>query len=944
MSLDTFGSRAVLSVGESRYQIRRLSALEDLGDISRLPYSIKVLLENLVRHEDGELVTAADIAALAAWPRHTESTGEVAFTPERVLLQDFTGVPAVVDLAALRDALADMGGDPSLVNPQVPVELVIDHSVIVDVSGRPDAFAANAAIELKRNVERYRLLRWAQQAFRRFSVVPPDTGICHQVNLEYLARVVFATEEGEAFPDTLVGTDSHTPMVNGLGVLGWGVGGIEAEAAMLGRPLPMPIPAVVGVDLTGELSPTATATDLVLTVAELLRRHGVVGKFVEFTGPGLSGLRAEHRATLGNMAPEYGATCAICPIDEATLSYLRLTGRKEEHVALVERYAKEQGMFHERGAGALDYSERVVLDLSTVEPSIAGPSRPQDRTSLSRARGAFRAALARLEPKAIAQGTSAGIWPAGEVAHGSPEEASAQSFPASDPPSSMAGVSGDGAPDPVLRTTIPQDVVRIPRPVPTVIGGEHVTVDDGHVVIAALTSCTNTSNPQVMVGAGLLAQRAVARGLRSKPWVKTSLAPGSRVVTEYLERAGLIEPLAQLGFDLVGYGCTTCIGNSGPLLPGVAEAVGSGHLAVCAVLSGNRNFEGRIHSEVRMNYLASPPLVVAYALAGTMDVNLLTDPLGTTPKGEPVWLRDLWPRPDEIDAVVRSVLGRDQFIRSYATLYDGDERWAALDTGGGTRFAWQPDSTYVQRPPFLAGAGREVPKVADIHGARVLAVLGDSTTTDHISPASWIPPKGPAGRYLRERGVRPSDFNSFGARRGNHDVMIRGTFANVRLRNALVPGVEGGMTKHQPSGQTLEIFDAAERYRAEGVPLVILAGKEYGSGSSRDWAAKGTLLLGVRAVLAESFERIHRSNLIGMGVLPLQFTSGASVASLNLTGMECFDITGLEDVTAGDGPALRVLADGRDVPMVARLDTPSEREHYRHGGILPFVLRDLARK
>jgi aconitate hydratase len=949
MTTDTFGAQETLRVGDDDYRIWRLSALDGIADVDRLPYSIKVLLENVLRHEGVPTITADDVAALAAWSPGAASVGDVAFTPERVLLQDFTGVPAVVDLAVLRDALADLGGDATLVNPRVPVELVIDHSVIAEVSGTRDAFAANASIEYERNVERYRLLRWAQQAFERFAVVPPDTGICHQVNLEYLARVVFATEDGDAFPDTLVGTDSHTPMVNGLGVLGWGVGGIEAEAAMLGQPLPMPTPAVVGVVLTGALVPTATATDLVLTMAELLRRHGVVGKFVEFTGPGVGALRAEHRATLGNMTPEYGATCAICPIDAVTLDYLRLTGRSPAHVALVERYAKEQGLFHEPDAPMPRFSEVVTLDLSTIEPSIAGPSRPQDRVALSKARRAFRTALAGLEPDAVPAlaRDEAGAPPV--VVDGSPEDASAKSFPASDPPAAMAGLSGDGEPDPVLQVATAPDVVaddrelvRAPRPVSAELGAERVDIDDGHVVIAAITSCTNTSNPDVMVAAGLLAQRAAERGLRPKPWVKTSLAPGSRVVTDYLERAGLLEPLARLGFDLVGYGCTTCIGNSGPLLAGVSDAVATGHLAVCAVLSGNRNFDGRIHAEVRMNYLASPPLVVAYALAGTMDIDLAVEPLGVTPAGEPVLLTDLWPAPADVAAVVHDALDREQFTRSYASLYEGDERWAALESGTGTRFAWDTSSSYVRRPPFVDGIDREVPQIVDVVGARALAVLGDSVTTDHISPAGSIPAAGPAGRYLLDRGVQPLDFNSFGARRGNHDVMVRGTFANVRLRNALAAGVEGGFTRHLPSGEQLTIFAAAQRYFAEGVPLVVLAGKDYGSGSSRDWAAKGTMLLGVRAVLAESYERIHRSNLIGMGVLPLQFAPGSSVEVLGLTGEESFDILGLAALADGDDTALRVLADGRALPVVARLDTPNEREHYRHGGILPFVLRDLA--
>jgi aconitate hydratase len=948
MTLDSFGARGMLEVGDDRYRIWRLAALQDVSDLARLPYSIKVLLENVLRHENGREISADQVAALARWPADAGSAGELAFSPERVLLQDFTGVPAVVDLAALRDALADLGGDPALVNPKVPVELVIDHSVIAEVSGSPDAFAANAAIEFERNLERYQLLRWAGRAFERFTVVPPDTGICHQVNLEYLARVVFATDEGEAFCDTLVGTDSHTPMVNGLGVLGWGVGGIEAEAAMLGQPLSLPMPAVVGVELSGELPDRATATDLVLTMAELLRRHGVVGKFVEFTGPGLSALSPEHRATLGNMAPEYGATCAISPIDARTLDYLRLTGRSAAHVALVERYAKEQGLFHEPDGDQPIFSETLVLDLSSIEPSIAGPSRPQDRVLLSRARRAFRVALARLEPEAVTGArVEDSVLP--EMAGNSPEEASAESFPASDSPSAMAGMTAVGAPDPLLQRLPsegggagPSELARVGRPVRTEVAGRPEVIDDGHVVIAAITSCTNTSNPQVMVAAGLLAKRAVEKGLRPRPWVKTSLAPGSRVVTDYLSRAGLTEPLAELGFHLVGYGCTTCIGNSGPLLPGVAEAVRERHLAVCAVLSGNRNFEGRIHSEVRMNYLASPPLVVAYALAGTMDIDLTTEPLGLTPHGEAVLLADLWPSSAEIDEVVRKVLGRDQFTSSYASLYDGGAGWAALDVSSGTRFSWQPVSTYVKRPPFLDGVGREVPDVFDVLGARALAVLGDSVTTDHISPAGSIPTTGPAGRWLLDHGVARRDFNSFGARRGNHEVMLRGTFANVRLRNALVPGIEGGVTRHLPSGEQLSIFEAAQRYHDEGVSLVVLAGKDYGSGSSRDWAAKGTMLLGVRVVLAESFERIHRSNLIGMGVLPIQFAVGTSATSLGLTGEESFDVLGLDAVVAGADSALRVLADGRELPVIARLDTPSERAHYRHGGILPFVLRELA--
>ncbi len=944
MRLDSFGGRGELVVGEKSYQIFRLSALSNLAEIDRLPYSIKILLENLLRHEDGRLITAGDVASLAKWPGK-DGEAVVSFTPERVLLQDFTGVPAIVDLAGLRDSLFDFKGDPSLVNPLVPVELVIDHSVIAELSGTPDAFAFNASLENERNVERYRLLRWAQRAFDRFAVVPPDTGICHQVNLEYLSRVVFATEEGEAYPDTLVGTDSHTPMVNGLGVLGWGVGGIEAEAAMLGQPLPMPMPAVVGVKLVGELQAGVTATDLVLTIAELLRRHGVVGKFVEFCGPGLSALRVEHRATLGNMSPEYGATCAISPIDEVTLDYLRLTGRRPEQVELVEHYAKEQGLFYGAGSEIPNFSEMIDFDLSNVEPSISGPARPQDRIPLSRAKESFRISLSKLEPSAVSdRQVNASAFR--EFAGSSPEEASAESFPASDPPSKMSSMGSSGSPDPELVESmdVSDEHVRISREVAAQVAGQEVAIDDGHVVIAAITSCTNTSNPQVMIRAGLLARRAVELGLQPKPWVKTSLAPGSRVVSDYLKRSGLMEPLERLGFHLVGYGCTTCIGNSGPLLEGVSGAVAEGHLAVAAVLSGNRNFEGRIHPEVRMNYLASPMLVVAYALAGTVDIDLVSEPLSLTREGTPVFLRDLWPDLAEIDAVVNSSLDRDLFVASYSSVFEGDERWAALETGTGTRFSWEEDSTYVHRPPFLDGVSLDVGELSDIRGARVLAVLGDSVTTDHISPAGSIPRDGPAGRYLIEHGVEQKDFNSFGARRGNHEVMIRGTFANVRLRNALVPGVEGGFTRFLPSGEQLTIFEASQRYGEEGIPLIVLAGKEYGSGSSRDWAAKGTMLLGVRAVIAESYERIHLSNLIGMGVLPLQFEQGASVSSLGLTGEESFEISGIEAVANQGSGNIKVLADGRPIPVRARLDTPVERAHYRHGGILPFVLRELAQR
>ncbi|HXQ89970.1 MAG TPA: aconitate hydratase AcnA [Acidimicrobiales bacterium] len=890
-SADTFSSRSTIAVGDRRFAVHRLDALAGLFDIGRLPYAMKVLLENLLRHEDGHQVHAADIEAVAGWANRqasgATSNTEIAFTPERVLMQDFTGVPGVVDLAAMRDALTVLGGDPHSINPLVPVELVIDHSVIAESSGLDSSFATNVDIEYGRNIERYQLLRWAQQAFDGFRVVPPGTGICHQVNLEYLARVVFATEDGQAFPDTLVGTDSHTTMVNGLGVLGWGVGGIEAEAAMLGQPLTMLVPPVVGLRLTGALPEGTTATDLVLTIAQLLRAHGVVGKFVEVHGPGLAQLPLENRATIGNMAPEYGATCVIFPIDDVTLRYLRFTGRDEAHVALVEAYAKEQGLFHRVGDVEPVFSESVALDLSTVEPSLAGPSRPQDRVSLSDTKAGFR--------RALASGTRGDAGPALRVASARLE------------------------------------------------GATPVEVADGHVVIAAITSCTNTSNPQVMLAAGLLAQKAVARGLRSQPWVKTSLAPGSRVVMDYYERAGLRAPLEELGFQLVGFGCTTCIGNSGPLLPGVSEAVHDGDLSVAAVLSGNRNFEGRIHPDVRLNYLASPPLVVAYALAGTMDIDLTSEPLGTDAQGDPVYLRDLWPTPAEVSAVIEDAVTSEMFRERYASVFEGDDRWKDIDTSQGDTFNWEARSTYVLKPPFFEGFSPEPSAVADIVGARVLAVLGDSVTTDHISPAGSIRPSSPAGVYLTDHGVEPSEFNSYGARRGNHEVMMRGTFANVRLRNLLAPGTEGGVTRLLPGGEQMSIYDAAMRYRAEGVPLVVLAGREYGSGSSRDWAAKGPALLGVRAVIAESFERIHRSNLLGMGILPLQFTEGTSTASLGLSGEEVFDIAGLDALRAGDVlKELTVRAGAVEFNARVRIDTPMEAEYFRHGGILAYVLRQLA--
>jgi aconitate hydratase len=887
---DSFGARGRLPVGDTSYEIYRIDALADRYDIARLPYSIKVVLENLLRHEDGVAVRPADIEAVAAWGDRPERHGlgggdatEIALTPERVLMQDFTGVPGVVDLAAMRDALGALGGDPSKVNPLVPVELVIDHSVIAEASGTSGAYDENVDIEYQRNIERYQLLRWAQQAFDGFRVVPPGTGICHQVNLEYLSRVVFATEDGRAYCDTLVGTDSHTTMVNGLGVLGWGVGGIEAEAAMLGQPLSLLLPPVVGFRLTGEQAPGTTATDLVLTITHLLRQHGVVGKFVEFYGPGVAAVPLANRATIGNMSPEYGATCAIFPIDEVTLAYLRFTGRDDHHVELVEAYAREQGMFHQPDGVEPVFTETIELDLSTVVPSIAGPSRPQDLVTLAGAGTAFRTALGRDQrsgPAALADGSI-------------------------------------------------------------------VEVGDGAVVVAAITSCTNTSNPQVMVAAGLVAKRAVELGLTPRPWVKTTLAPGSRVVMDYLDRAGLTEPLARIGFDLVGFGCTTCIGNSGPLLPGVSEAVHGHDLSVASVLSGNRNFEGRIHPDVRMNYLASPPLVVAYALAGTMDIDLTTDPLGTGSDGTPVYLSDLWPSSEEVTEMIRSSLTSDMFRRRYGSVFDGDERWAGVETATGDTFGWDRSSTYVLRPTFLEGLSMTPAKVTEVTGARVLAKLGDSVTTDHISPAGNISPSTPAGHYLADKGVGRADFNSYGARRGNHEVMVRGTFANVRLRNQLAPGTEGGITVHLPDGEQTSIFEAAERYAAEGIPLVVLAGKEYGSGSSRDWAAKGTALLGIRAVIAESYERIHRSNLIGMGVLPLQYADGQSAASLGLSGHEVFAITGLEPLNEGTAPknvAVRAEDGDRVVEFEARvrIDTPMEAEYYRSGGILAFMLRQMA--
>ncbi len=936
MSTDSFGARAALTVGERRFEIFRLDALQERFDVARLPFSLKILLENLLRTEGNGAVVADDIEALAAWDPGDGPSKEIAFTPARVLMQDFTGVPAIVDLAAMRDAIAAMGGDPAKINPLVPAELVIDHSVQVDAFGTRDAFRRNAEREFERNQERYAFLRWGQGAFDNFRVVPPDTGIVHQVNLEYLSRVVFSDEErGLVYPDTLVGTDSHTTMVNGLGVLGWGVGGIEAEAAMLGQPMSMLIPQVLGVELHGELPEGTTATDLVLTVTELLRAKGVVGMFVEFHGAGLEKLPIADRATIGNMSPEFGSTCAIFPIDAETLRYLEITGRPAEQIELVEAYAREQGLWHDADSETPAYSDELRLDLSTVEPSLAGPKRPQDRVPLAKAPSAFREALRGIVPD-----------------YDGCDEASAASFPSSDPPASNApGHSSvrrasDYSPSSRSRgaeewrsgASRPESGAQVVA----LADGTQTRLDHGHVVIAAITSCTNTSNPSVMIGAGILARNAVARGLTRRPWVKTSLAPGSRVVTEYLDRAGLTEPLEQLGFNLVGYGCTTCIGNSGPLPPEISKAVNDNDLAVVSVLSGNRNFEGRINADVKMNYLASPPLCVAYAIAGTMDVDIVNDPLGEDGDGGPVYLRDVWPSEQEVAETVERAVRSDMFRKSYAEVFDGDERWNSLEIPTGDRYAWS-ESTYVRQPPFFADLPKEPAPLSDFEGARVLALLGDSVTTDHISPAGSIKRDGPAGAYLREHGVEPADFNSYGSRRGNHEVMMRGTFANIRLRNQLAAGTEGGVTRHLPDGEEMSIYDAAMRYAADGVPLVVLGGKEYGSGSSRDWAAKGTLLLGVRAVIAQSFERIHRSNLVGMGVLPLEFADGASAESLGLSGEEEFALTGLAG-PLNDGELPReatVVAGEKEFRVRLRIDTPNEAEYFRHGGILQYVLRQL---
>ena len=884
---NSFGARQPLTVGGTQYQIFRLDAVGD-ERVHQLPYSLKVLLENLLRHEDGVNISADDITALAGWDAKAKPETEIAFTPARVILQDFTGVPAVVDLAAMRDAVVKLGGRAAAINPLSPAELVIDHSVQVDHFGTAGSLNENNAIEFQRNKERYSFLRWGQEAFDDFRVVPPNTGIVHQVNLEFLSRVVFDSErDGQriAYPDTLVGTDSHTTMINGLGILGWGVGGIEAEAAMLGQPITMLIPQVVGFELKGELSEGATATDLVLTVTQMLRERGVVGKFVEFFGDGLDHLPLADRATLGNMSPEFGSTCAVFPIDGETLRYLELSGRSAERVRLVEAYAKEQGLW--RGQTRANFSDTLALELGTVEPSLAGPKRPQDRIPLRSAAVKFKELMA---PVSTERG---------------------------DAPAPAATVSGRS---------------------------ETYELTDGAVVIAAITSCTNTSNPAVMVGAGLLARNAVAKGLQSKPWVKTSLAPGSKVVTEYLTKTDLLDDLEQLGFNVVGYGCTTCIGNSGPLPAEVAEAIQANDLVGCSVLSGNRNFEGRIHPLVRMNFLASPPLVVAYALAGNMHVDLYKEPLGKDQEGNPVYLRDIWPSTREIHDLISTSIDARMFASSYAGVFDGDENWNGLDVAAGETYAWDETSTYVKNPPYFEGMTLKPDAVADIQGARVLALLGDSVTTDHISPAGAIATDGPAGDYLRELGVEPKDFNSYGSRRGNHEVMMRGTFANIRLRNQLAPGTEGGWTVHVPSGEQLSIFEASSRYREDGVPLVVIGGKEYGSGSSRDWAAKGTKLLGVQAVLVESYERIHRSNLIGMGVLPLQFLDGESAGSLGLDGHESFDIQGIDEGRADQVSVTATKADGAKITFQAhvRIDTPKEQEYYVNGGILQYVLRQLA--
>jgi aconitate hydratase len=940
MSSDSFGARSTLAVSGRDYEVFRLDALQERLDVARLPYSIKVLLENVLRLEDGVSVSAADVEAIAGWDAKAEPSVEIPFQPARVLMQDFTGVPAVVDLAAMRDAMEEIGGDPAAINPLVDVDLVIDHSVQVDAFGNERAFALNAERDFERNLERYSFLKWGQQSFDNFRVVPPATGICHQVNLEHLAQVVYSRERDgalQAYPDTLVGTDSHTTMVNGLGVLGWGVGGIEAEAAMLGQPISMLLPQVVGFKLGGELPHGATATDLVLTATEMLRERGVVSKFVEFFGPGLATLGLADRATLGNMSPEFGSTCAIFPVDAETLRYLDLTGRPTETIELVDAYAREQGMFHDESTPDPVFSDLLELDLGAVVPSIAGPKRPQDRIPLADAKASFLTAMNEFDPEA-AERMGARLAGNGDMR----DEAVAESFPASDSPAEdREGENGKprpaatGAP-PALAERHSDDQIAV-----ALADGTEFELDHGRVVIAAITSCTNTSNPSVMIGAGLLARNAVQKGLSRKPWVKTSLAPGSTVVTDYLERAGLTEYLDALQFNLVGYGCTTCIGNSGPLEPEISAAIADKDLAVCAVLSGNRNFEGRINQDVKANYLASPPLVVAYALAGRMDLDLNEEPLGEGSDGEPVYLRDVWPSAEEIKQVVGDSVAAEMFSRNYAEVFSGDEQWSQVEVPSGDRYTW-PDSTYVRQPSFFQQMPADPPGVEPIAGARVLALLGDSITTDHISPAGAIKKESPAGRWLIDQGVEPGDFNSYGARRGNHEVMIRGTFANIRLRNQLVDRA-GGFTRRFPGGEETTIYEAAMAYAEEGVPLVVLAGKEYGSGSSRDWAAKGTKLLGVRAVIAESFERIHRSNLIGMGVLPLQFPAGENAASLGLTGAESFDFGDLDGGRAKTVSVTATPDGGEPIEFEAtvRLDTPNEVSYFNNGGILQTVLRNL---
>jgi aconitate hydratase len=941
--MNSFKSKAVLPSGNRSYTIYRLPALAARGfNLSRLPFSLKILLENLLRREDGVNVTAADIEFLANWDAKAEPSREIAYMPARVLMQDFTGVPAVVDLAAMRDAIRTLGGDPERVNPLAPAELVIDHSVQVDEYGTPSAYDANSLLEFQRNRERYAFLKWGQSAFRNFSAVPPGMGICHQVNLEYLARVVFTTKiDGQltAYPDTLVGTDSHTTMINGLGVLGWGVGGIEAEAAMLGQPISMLIPQVVGYKLTGKLHEGATATDLVLTVTQALRKLGVVGKFVEFYGPGIAELPLADRATIGNMAPEYGATCGIFPVDQETLRYMRLTGRSEDQITLVETYYREQGLFHSAGAPEADYSQTLELDLATVEPSVAGPKRPQDRVPLKDTAASFAQQLPTLlAPTAKPLGSrTAAAWQRKSVVDSSVQEATAD-------PSTRSAVAALAQDDRHLKvtTTVKERFNVDPDPY----------LDHGSVVIAAITSCTNTSNPSVMIAAGLLAKKAVERGLSVPPWVKTSLAPGSRVVTDYYRKAGLLPYLEKLRFNVVGYGCTTCIGNSGPLPADVTKSIKEHGLVVVSVLSGNRNFEGRVNVDVRANYLMSPPLVVAYALAGRIGHNFDADPLGKDKAGQPVYLKDIWPTQAEVAAAIERAVSSEGFRREYATVSKGDANWQGLSFPTGDVYQWEPDSTYIRKAPYFNGITATPAPVQNIAGARVLAVLGDSVTTDHISPAGSIKANGPAGKYLAEHGIKPADFNSYGSRRGNHEVMVRGTFANVRLRNKLVPSTEGGVTRLLPEGGEMSIFDASVEYAKRGVPLIILAGKDYGSGSSRDWAAKGPKLLGVRAVIAESFERIHRSNLVGMGILPLQFESGQNAESLGLNGEETYDILGFRerlDAKFANGRTVAVVAtsaDGKKKTFEARIriDTPQEIEYYKHGGILQYVLRQLAAK